>query len=91
VGNGEADLLLTDNRLIDAKAWSPQMWQAASERKKVGMVVQIAQEVKKYLGDPAGYTLRFEFRYAIPSQVLLALQDLEVQYGSRLSWASGVT
>ena len=67
-GSGECDMLLTNNRLVDCKAWSPQMWRDASEEKRVGMIAQLTLEIQKYLGDPTGYTLRLEFQYAIPAR-----------------------
>jgi hypothetical protein len=92
-GNGECDLLLTGSRLVDAKAWSPKTWSAAGATKRLRMIGQVANEVRKYLGDPTGYTLRFEFRYHIPPGVLGQLQVLAADpaFRGRLSWAPNVT
>ncbi len=88
--NGECDLLLSGNRLIDTKAWSWGMWSAASIGKQRGMIAGLDNEVRKYLGDPAGYTLRIEFRYRIPPDVLSALNMLAAlpAYQGRLTWAA---
>ena len=92
-GNGECDLLLTGNRLVDCKAWSPAMWSAASLTTKRRMIDQLTNEVRKYLGDPTGYTLRFEFRYAIPTRVLARLVELAADpaFRGRLTWEANVT
>jgi hypothetical protein len=92
-GNGECDLLLTGDRLVDAKAWSPRTWSAAGQTKRDRMVEQLAGEVSKYLGDPTGYTLRFEFRYHIPPGVLARLlaEAARPEFRGRLTWAANVT
>ncbi len=96
VGGGQADLLLTHNRLVDAKAWSPIMWQDASSGKKAGMLLQLALEVAKYLGPPGSptpYTLEFQFKYAIPAEVSTALAAFVAttpSYSGRLTWTASV-
>jgi hypothetical protein len=92
-GSGEVDLLLTGNQIVDAKAWSQQMWRNASIKKRAGMIRQLQTEIAKYLADPTGYSLRLEFKYAIPAEVLAALQTLVAanpSYVARLSWAANV-
>jgi hypothetical protein len=93
VGNGECDLVLTGNRLVDCKAWSPRMWSLAGPGKRLGMMDQIAGHIANYLGDPAGYTLRFEFRYDIPPEILgvLRTEAAQPQFQGRLTWAANVT
>jgi len=92
VGTGEADLLLSNNQLVDAKAWSQQMWKDASVARRDGTIRKLAQQVRTYLDDSAGYTLRIEFKYTIPPAVLLQLQQLAAvpAYQNRLTWAANV-
>jgi hypothetical protein len=88
-GNGECDLLLTNNRLIDTKAWTAATWNMTSSESQRRQIGGLTNEVKKYLGDARGYTLRFEFRYAIPDAVLIQLKSLaaEPAYKDRLTFA----
>ncbi len=97
VGGGEADILLTGNRLVDPKAWSQKMWDDAPVGKRSGMLSQLTGEITRYLGDPAGYTLKVEFKYDIPVAVLAQLTKMaaDPQYQtaggvSRLTWAPNV-
>src|SRR5205823_3764832 len=89
-GNGECDLLLTGNRLIDCKAWTASMWRDASEPKRIGMINSLKLEIAKYLEDPTGYTLRLEFHYLIPPRVLAELAAFLAAnpgYATRLTMA----
>jgi hypothetical protein len=92
VGGGQVDLVLTGNRRVDTKAWTTGMWAAASVGKRIGMTNQVANEVEQYLAD-SSYTLRFEFRYDIPHQVLTRLRELaaDPRYAGRLTWAANIS
>jgi ElaB/YqjD/DUF883 family membrane-anchored ribosome-binding protein len=68
-GHGEVDILLTNDQLVDAKAWTQLWWDELSQLERERQIDDLSSQVTKYLAASSAYKLRLEFKYFVPPQV----------------------
>jgi RHS repeat-associated protein len=95
IGDGWVDLKLRGNVVVDPKNWSgfsADLEASFLSPQYVGTLRRLETAVRKYLGDPRGFTLELEFKHPVPRAVDALLTALKngsegaPGFGNRLGW-----
>jgi hypothetical protein len=90
LGNGRVDLRLRDGTAIDTKAFSNEFWRDAGPTIRQDILMDLTNDVHKYLADPNVTGLHYEFAHGIPNDILTVFQRLQGRYGTRLNWTANL-
>jgi hypothetical protein len=84
LGNGRVDLMLTNKRAIDTKAWTG--FDSKPQNIQDELIRSLQRAADKYLASANVDTMIFEFRGAVPQRARVALQGITPPAGKTLQF-----
>ena len=90
-GSGGVDLILTGNRWVEQKAWSPEVWERLKGSvRNENMLLRLYEQGRKYIRDNPNGHLLIEFAWEVPGEVAQILKRLKSEFGDRFDWIDRV-